>query len=409
MNKRETHIRTCIPSIRFRFIVAFLICLTLKIPQADFTIASHASAQSSAEPVQESREQSEHDPQIPSEQKQPAPEKTGEDEKKEKTGAPQSEEKQQKPDETLPQQEELKPETIVDVIHAEISRRIQGTATWMDSFFGDKRYESELNKSYVRFRYNVLLEDGTGMVRKADYQVRMILPQLREKTKLVLSGSPKEESEFSALRSSYEYEQITTTEERNVTAALYQTVRETARDSFIIRAGLQMHSGRPAIVLGPRYRILFPLDSWNLRLIEEILWKSDVGLASRASVDLERPLPNGLFFRATNEWSWTQHVDGFLYAFSFHLGQPINHKRGLNYEWINIFHTQPVNELTEIVLRVRYRQQFWRDWLFFEISPQYRFPRDRSFNATPGIWFTIDMVLGSYSRISEQKAPEQAK
>jgi hypothetical protein len=71
-------------------------------------------------------------------------------------------------------------------------------------------------------------------------------------------------------------------------------------------------------------------------------------------------------------------------------------KKAVEYEWVNIFQTQPVNELTEVDLRIRYRQQIWRRWLFFEVAPQYRFPRDRSFEATPGILFRLEAMFGHF-------------
>ena len=95
--------------------------------------------------------------------------------------------------------EEQKNETIVDMVHAGISKTIQGTATWVDSFFGNRRYESELNESYGRISYFVFLERNAPMLKQSDVQLRWVLPQLREKTHLVLSGTPKETQAFSAI------------------------------------------------------------------------------------------------------------------------------------------------------------------------------------------------------------------
>jgi hypothetical protein len=293
--------------------------------------------------------------------------------------------------------EEQQSDTIVDVVHGGISRTIQGTATWMDSFFGDRRYQAELNESYIRFRYNIFLEDGTPMDMDPEFQLRVILPQLREKTRLVITGTPaRDRNQVSALETDPEQEQLSYYQERNFTAGVEQTIRESLKDSFLLRAGLRFHSGRPGLLIGPRYRILIPLDSWNLRFVEEFLWKSGTGWVSRTTTDLERPLPHGLFFRASNEWLWQEPIPGFVYVFVFIVGQPLKHDRALEYEWVNAFETRPDHVLTEVALRVRYRQQFLRDWLFFEVAPQYRFPRDRSFEATPGILFRLDLMLGHY-------------
>ncbi len=287
-------------------------------------------------------------------------------------------------------------ETIIDMVHKEISRGIQGTATWMDSFFGNRRYDAELNESYVRFRYNMFLESGSKLVRKPDFQVRVILPQLREKTHLILSGTPKEETNFSPLQSNATIDPVATGDERNVSAAVQQTFLDTIKQSFAVRAGAKLHNQKPVLMLAPRYRLLLPLDTWNFRYIHEVTWTSNVGWAWNATFDAERPLPRDLFFRASNSWVWTEHTKGYLYAFVFSVGQPLGPRRGLSYDWVNVFHTQPINELTEVSLRVNYRQQLWRKWIYFDVSPQYRFPRDHSFHGLPGILFRIEMLLGNY-------------
>ena len=292
---------------------------------------------------------------------------------------------------------EEKPGTLVDVVHAEISQSIQGTATWMDSFFGDWRYASELNESYVRFGYNVIIEKQAHPYRKPNMQIRFILPQLRKKTRLVLSGSPRETRDFSAVTLDSQREQTLTTEDTNVSAAVHQTFFESARQNFIIRTGARLHDMRPLLTLGPRYRVLFLLDPWSLRFSEDMTWTSNAGWDSQAIIDLERPLPRQLFFRASSSLIWKEHIKGYLYAVSFAVGQPLSRSKALDYEWVNIFQTRPVHVLTEVDVRIRYRQRLWRDWFFFEIAPQYRFPRNRDFEAVPGVVFRFDMIFGNYA------------
>ncbi len=291
---------------------------------------------------------------------------------------------------------EAEPDTIIDIVHKEISRGIQGTATWMDSFFGNRRYDAELNESYIRFRYNMFLESRSDLIRKSDFQVRIILPQLREKTHLILSGTPREETNFSPLQTNSSVDPAATSDERNVTAAVQQTFLETLKHSFAVRAGLKLHDQKPVMMLAPRYRLLLPLDIWTFRFVSEVNWTSNVGWASNATFDVERPLPHDLFFRASNSWIWTEHVKGYLYGIIFSVGQPLGPRRGLSYDWVNVFQTRPINELTEVSLRVNYRQQLWRKWIYFDVSPQYRFPRTNSFNGLPGILFRIEMLLGNY-------------
>ena len=104
--------------------------------------------------------------------------------------------------------------TIGDVMYGEISQTILTTATWLDSFFGDRRYNTESNPSYVRFRYNVFPEKGSPLLLKPDLEARLILPQLKEKTHVIIGGTPKEVNQFSAVQSNTTSDPTANTEER---------------------------------------------------------------------------------------------------------------------------------------------------------------------------------------------------
>jgi hypothetical protein len=285
--------------------------------------------------------------------------------------------------------------TIIDIVHDQLSKEILNTATYLDSFFGNQRYLAEANQSYVRLRYNVFLEHESPMQRRPEVDVRVVLPQLREKTHLEFAGTPRNASNLSATQAPSAIDQYENPSQSNFAATISQFFKQTHRVNFVMRAGLQWHNGGPVVILGPRLRLLFPLgDKWSFRFIEELTLRNDTGYQSTTTFDLERPLPHDLFFRASNNWIRTDHVPGYTYTAIFTMDHPLSPKRALQYEWDNIFQTQPTNELTEIDLRVRYRQMFWRKWLFFEVAPQYRFPRDREFEPTPGILFRLEAIFG---------------
>ncbi|HUI68013.1 MAG TPA: hypothetical protein VL087_07370 [Nitrospirota bacterium] len=310
-------------------------------------------------------------------------------------GQPSSEQK--KPEQEAPKKPEEGQEqvTIFDILHGWTDKSILTTATWVDSFFGNQRYLAESNQSYVRFRYNVFLEHESPLLIKPDVQVRIVLPQLKELTHLEFAGTPKETTILSPTQAPATTDQFTNPD-KSFTAGVSQFLRDTKRVNFVVRAGLQWHQGGPVVILGPRLRILFPLDHWTLRFVEEVIVRNDNGYQQKTTFDLERPVSRDLFFRATNDWIRTDHVDGYLYDIIFNLAHPLGPKKALEYEWVNIFQTQPVSELTEVDLRIRYRQRIWRDWLYFEVAPQYRFPRDRSFEPTPGILFRLETIFGHY-------------
>jgi hypothetical protein len=291
-------------------------------------------------------------------------------------------------------------EDIIDTTHERILRGFLGTAVWLDSFFGDERYEAEANRSQLKVRFEAFREAGTGMdYRRPNLDLRLVLPQLRHRTRLVISGDPTVDYDAATDQPATPSGQPQPGGTGRVTTALQYFPLETKRSNVSIRAGVKLSGGRLELLLGPRYRYLTRVGSWDLRFTQEVIWTTDVGWQSRTRVDYERPLPQGFFFRSSLEGLWTEHVKGYPYALSFLLEQPLDLRRAIRYEWINSFQTRPSNELDEELFLFRYRQQLWKNWMFLEIAPQARFPRDRGFEFTPGILFRLEVIFGRYGSI----------
>lgn len=296
------------------------------------------------------------------------------------------------PTATLPAAEE--PSGFVDILHGTMTRGFLASALWLDSFFGDQRYYSEVNRSYFKFTYQILNETWDWTRYRPDYELRLVLPQLRKQTRLVLSSDIRDYGEDAVPGTTTTPPPPATPKDRQVNTALQFFLPTPERHSTSIRAGVKYHSGEITYYLGPRYRYLLPLDRWTFRFTEDVVWGTVKGWESKTILDLERPVGGDLFFRASTEGSWSADVNGYFYNTSLLLRQPLDPKRALEYEEINYFHTRPTDELNEVKLVVRYRQQFWRQWLYFELAPQLRFPRDKSFHGVPGILFKFELFFG---------------
>lgn len=293
-------------------------------------------------------------------------------------------------DSAVPREEHA---TFIDAVHEGISNGLLITAVWLDSFFGDERYEAESNESHFRVSDTILFEDGIWTRYRPDYQLRLVLPQLRRKTRLVISGDIWNDGVGGEDTTNVLPPSSSVPDDREFNTSVQVVLPSHDYHSTTVRGGAKYHSGKIVSYGGPRYRYRRPLGSWTGRITENVMWFSDRGWESKTRFDLERPVPHDLFFRASAEGTWTEGVDGYLHAYTLLLRQPLDSRRAVEYEWINGFHTRPVNELMEVRFVFRYRQQIWRRWLFMEIAPQYRFPRDRGFEATPGIIFKLEMIF----------------
>ena len=56
--------------------------------------------------------------------------------------------------------------------------------------------------------------------------------------------------------------------------------------------------------------------------------------------------------------------------------------------------TEPDFDVTDIQMKLRYRQRFFRDWLVLEIAPQVTFPKEHDHEINPGLVFRFEADFG---------------
>lgn len=291
---------------------------------------------------------------------------------------------------------------IADAVHRTLSNRIINSASWLDSFFANERSLAEENRSNIRLRYNLFLEESSDLSSQPGMGARLVLPTLEKKAHIILSADPDEPLyKTKTFTEDTDNPQVvmdtpktTISDKRRFTTALQYFLESTEEQSISIRTGLRFSNLTPAVFAAPRYRLLIPLNSWNFRFTQEVMYRTDTKWQETTRFDFERPL-DPYFFRATTEGAWFEDTQGYFYSLKFSLFHPLGPKNALTYEWVNSFETAPTGKLTDIALRARYRQSIWRDWIFFEIAPQCRFPSDRDQQFTPGILFGLEAVFGT--------------
>ncbi|HAK61171.1 MAG TPA: hypothetical protein DCO77_12465 [Nitrospiraceae bacterium] len=297
-------------------------------------------------------------------------------------------------EETTKKPADTEEEGITDTVHGTISRRVLSSARWLDSFFDDERFAAEDNRTRIKVRIDTFLEDEAPAEVKTRTSLQLSLPRLKNRGRLIISGDPDEGTDEPDTPGETITDRVTGDEARNVTASFLYDLRSTAKRNVRLRAGVRYRDGSPVVFLAPRYRQLFDLGQWDLRFTEEVRWYTDIGWQSGTRFDLERQFRKNLFFRTSADGFWTEEENGYFYSLSFYLRQPLSRRQAVEYEWNNYFQTRPENVLEEVVLRVRYRQRIWRDWLFYELAPQFKFTRERDFAMIPGILFRIEMIFG---------------
>ncbi len=109
---------------------------------------------------------------------------------------------------------------------------------------------------------------------------------------------------------------------------------------------------------------------------------------------MERHFSKQWLFRTSANVAWYEEEDGLPHSLIFKLYHVLSKERMLLYEVGNYFNTEPSHRMTDVQLRLRYRQRFYRDWLILEIAPQISFPEAYDRKANPGIVLRVEADFG---------------
>ncbi len=262
---------------------------------------------------------------------------------------------------------------------------VTDAATWFDNFFGDERFMAEENKTRAR------LKASFGYSELDDFEVnlridwRIHLPKLSKRANLIISAG--EDDEFT---SDNPISDPNDKERTDFSAALEYFVRTGKKFNFSTTIGASYNY----VYAGVRFRHFHDFGSWQGRLVDRLRYYTDDGWENRLSYDLERRISERWLFRTTGNVNWYEDDDGIFYSLKFRLFQFLNQERALTYEWENYFETEPDHIMTDLHLRIKYRQRFYRDWLILEIAPQVTFPEDNDRDPNPGIVIQFEADFG---------------
>jgi hypothetical protein len=277
-------------------------------------------------------------------------------------------------------------EATVDLVQHSVSENINQAAQWVDSFFDDERYIAEDATTKLRFGQSVFLEYGNNPEFKTRLNLSVDVPRTENRLRLFVGGD--DESNNSSVTPTG----IDSQNRDGSAAGVQFFAKASDRQNLSLVAGVKVSSTE--LFTGPRYRRTFKYHDWQLVFTEGVRWYTSRGWESRTRFDYERLLDQRLFFRQTLQGRWREEDAGYQYEFISSIAQPIHHRKAVVYQWATLFETHPHQRLASTVVRMRYRQNFWRKWLFYEMNPQLAMRNDEHFKPKAGIVLSLEVVFG---------------
>ncbi len=232
-------------------------------------------------------------------------------------------------------------------------------ALWFDNFFAsDRVFREGAAGTYIRWRNEFTYDEEDYYKFNSDISFSIELPGLQDRLRLTF-----ESDEDESLRD------VAPGGNQNTTNSLglQLDVAKNARSKFNVSVSFS-----PRIRL--RYRYTYPVfESVTLRLTQEVQ-REKAANSARTLIDFEKLFENQLFFRSSSEAKLSEEYDGINWLQAFVLFQRIDKKTSLSYETSVNGITQPRDLALNYRVAVRFRKNFHRRWLFYEIAPEMTWP-----------------------------------
>ena len=240
-----------------------------------------------------------------------------------------------------------------------INSRFCEPALWFDNFFANDRiFDEGVAGTYIRWRNEFIYDEEDDFSFVTAIAASVELPGFKNKLRLTYSGEEDEDLRDIAPGSG---------EEASNSLGLQLDMVENVRTKFSVKV-----SASPKILL--RYRYTYPvLDNVTLRLTQEAERLKNTNTA-RTLFNIEHAIRQDFLFRSSTEAKFSEDFEGAEWLQAFVLYQRINKKTSLSYESSVNGITQPMSLATNYRLGLRFRKNFHRRWLFYEVAPEISWP-----------------------------------
>jgi hypothetical protein len=293
----------------------------------------------------------------------------------------------------------------LDYTQGYLSRGICNITTGFDRFFGGKREEEENVDKFVRLTNSFKWQQGQGFDFKARVRARLQLPHFKDRLNLILSGEDdraisetlSREDDFKEKDANAKNAMDTSSSGKHSLGVRWNIIREPT-SSFSVSGRLRLSSFeiRPAVIA--RYRYTQGLGQYALsRTTQTLYWYKKEGFGETTRLDLERLVTPQTLLRTSIAGTYSEMSNGIDWGMETSLFHEFSPKKAISLDAAVWGSTLPSIATENYRIGIRYRKNFYRPWLFFEIEPELSWPKSDETGEreiTPAIMFRLEFLFG---------------
>lgn len=305
------------------------------------------------------------------------------------------------------------PETAVEVgllerTHLRLERGIFERVIRLDNFFGNVKTEGLQPPDYqLRWRNSLRVEEGGHVKYRTTVHGSFILPKISKRVRLTISGETEPEPFTSKLPEDPGYPGFdrTLANTRVVNTELRYGVIRTPSTEVFLGAGVRVKYPLESFVRSRGQYFLRIGEANLLRFAETLFWKNTDGFGETTEIDFARKLGRKAVLRWANSGTVTEEGPGMEFATELSLLRELSPRSAITFGGGLAGHTRPDAVVDTYRVFTRYRRNFLRPWLFYELEPEITWPRDDAgaYTSTYAFTFRVEVVFQGTAAMGEKK------
>jgi hypothetical protein len=264
--------------------------------------------------------------------------------------------------------------SFIDTYHSYLEDKLRGPTIWFDNFFGDRRIEEvDPPSTFLRLRTSSRFTECEGFRFPVRVNANVILPKVNHRLRLIVIGSSQEDNLGPRTDQTIDSSLRDENGNEQSSLGLRYMVYKTMRDYFHFGGGLTVGWPMESYIKMQYIRLLHLGNNNVVSLSATGYWNTLHGTGETSRLDLERALPASITGRLSLYATFQNNNNGLNWGAETNFFRQLSTKSALSLDLGAYGETRP-NLINTYRIASRYRRNFLRPWLFFEIEPELLFP-----------------------------------
>jgi len=289
-------------------------------------------------------------------------------------------------------------EQSVDEVHATLERDILEQAIRLDNFFGNVKSDNKRQTGYqLRWSNYVRVEQGGALKFGSSLRANIVLPKISERLRLSFSGENVPQPFAPSLpedpgNPGFDRPSLTT---KIVNTELRYEFFQTPSTDIFLGGGFRLVIPPEAFVRSRIQHTYHIADVALARVGETIFLNNTAGAGETTEVSLERSLSKKTLLRWANTGTTSQEIKGLEWGTDLSLIHELSSLSAITVAGSIFGNTSLDDVISNYRILARYRRNFLRSWLFYELEPEISWPRsgNGTFSSRFAITFLLEVVF----------------